>query len=194
MITALVSLLALMGPLPDRPAPHFEEPTARGQTVSLDDFAGKTVVLEWTNHGCPAVEKHYSSGHMQAMHRRAAAVDIVWIQVISSPEGTDGHVPGHHALSLNEDRSAEPAHTLLDADGSMAAAYGAETTPHMFVIDGAGVLRYNGAIDTIPSSNPDDIRRAGDYMRDALVQLRDGGEVVTKMTKPYGCAVPETDS
>lgn len=194
MITTLVSLLALAAPIPGQPAPDFSEPSARNGEVSLSQFEGKTVVLEWTNDGCPFVKKHYGAKNMQALQKRAAAEDIVWIQVISSAEGKQGYADAARALELNAERGAVPAYVLLDEDGSMGKAYAAKTTPHMFIIDGSGTVRYNGAIDTIPTANPDDIKRADNYVTTALSQLAAGGEVVTKVSKPYGCSVKYADS
>jgi len=196
MITTLVSLLALAAPIPGQPAPAFTETAAKGAEVSLDQFKGKTVVLEWTNDGCPFVKKHYdaSKTNMQRLQKRAAAEDVVWIQVISSAPGKQGHAAPARALELNETRGAVPAYTLLDEDGSMGRAYAAKTTPHMFVIDGDGVVRYNGAIDTIPTAKVDDIDDAQNYVTAALSQMKNGGEVVTSVSKPYGCSVKYADS
>ena len=195
MITTLISLftMAAAAPIPGQAAPQFNEVAAQGGEVSLDQFAGKTVVLEWTNDGCPFVKKHYS-GSMQRLQKRAAAEDVVWIQVISSAEGKQGYADAERAIALNKERGAQPMFTLLDADGSMGEAYAAKTTPHMFIIDGEGMLRYNGAIDTIPTANVDDLKNAENYVSAALSQLKGGGEVVTKVSKPYGCSVKYADS
>ncbi|MEE4210910.1 MAG: redoxin domain-containing protein [Parvularcula sp.] len=189
ILTSILSLMMAAAPIPGEPAPSFEEPAASGETVSLDQFAGKTVVLEWTNDGCPFVQKHYGANNMQALQKRAAAEDVVWIQVISSAPGKQGYAEADRANTLNRERGAQPAYVLLDADGSMGQAYAAKTTPHMFIIDGEGTLRYNGAIDSIPTANPDDISKAQNYVSAALKSLRDGGDVVTKVSKPYGCSV-----
>lgn len=183
MIAALLAILALAAPMPDRPAPDFEEPTATGASVSLSDVAGRIVILEWIDDGCPAGMKHYTAGSMQAMQKRASALGDVWLQVVSDPTETS-------PLALVERHGATPTAVLVDSDGSMAKAYGASVAPHIVIIDGAGVLRYTGAVDTIASDDPADVRLAGDYVRAALVQLRKGGEVVTKMTRPYGCPIP----
>lgn len=196
MITTLVSLLALAAPIPGETAPQFNEVAAQGGEVSLDQFAGKTVVLEWTNDGCPFVKKHYHEDkmNMQRLQKRAAAEDIVWIQVISSAPGKQGYADAERAVSLNNNRDAAPAYTLLDEDGSMGRAYAAKTTPHMFIIDPDGIVRYNGAIDTIPSSKLADIDDAQNYVSVALSQMKAGGEVVTSVSKPYGCSVKYADS
>ncbi|GGY53682.1 redoxin family protein [Parvularcula lutaonensis] len=194
MLNAFVSLLALVGAIPGQPAPAFSEMSAEGTEISLGQFDGKTVVLEWTNDGCPFVQKHYNSNNIQLLQKRAAAEGIVWIQVISSAEGKQGYADAARAKQLNEARGAQPAHVLLDADGSMGRAYGAKTTPHMFIIDGEGIVRYNGAIDTIPTADPEDIQHAQNYVSTALQQMKNGGEVVTKVSKPYGCSVKYADS
>ena len=196
MFTTFVSLLALAAPIPGQPAPAFTEVAAQGGEVSLDQFEGKTVVLEWTNDGCPFVKKHYHADkmNMQRMQKRAAAEDIVWIQVISSAPGKQGYAAPERALALNVSRGAFPAYTLLDEDGSMGRAYAAKTTPHMFIIDGEGTGRDNGAIDTIPSSKLADIDDAQNYVSTALSEMKDGGEVVTSVSKPYGCSVKYGDS
>lgn len=194
MIASLIGLLALAAPFPGQPAPTFLEPTAAGTEVNLEIYAGKTVVLEWTNHGCPFVQKHYGAQNMQKLQKRAAAEGIVWLQVISSAPGKQGHVSAEEAQALNEERGAVVSHVLLDADGSMGRAYAAKTTPHMFIIDPEGIVRYNGAIDTIPTADPDDIPNAQNYVATALSQLKAGQDVVTGVSRPYGCSVKYADS
>lgn len=194
LIAAGLLAAASAAPIPGEPAPSFSEPSAQGTTISLDQFAGKTVVLEWTNDGCPFVQKHYGAKNMQRLQKRAAAEGVVWLQVISSAPGKQGHVSASEALRLNQSRGAEPAHVLLDSDGSMGRAYSAKTTPHMFVIDGEGTVRYNGAIDTIASANPADIPVAQNYVTAALSSLRSGDRVVTSVTRPYGCSVKYSGS
>lgn len=194
MITATILSATLMlsvasAPIPGETAPDFAELSASGTEVSLADFAGKTVVLEWTNHDCPFVRKHYNSENMQGLQRRAAGEDVVWISVISSAPGKQGHVSAEQALELTETRGAEPAYVLLDEDGSMGRAYGAKTTPHMYIIDDEGLLRYAGAIDTIPSADPADLPNAQNYVTAALSSMADGEEVVTTLSAPYGCSV-----
>ncbi|MEO1657883.1 MAG: redoxin family protein [Pseudomonadota bacterium] len=188
-LSALMMMSAASAPIPGEAAPDFTEPSASGAEVSLADFAGKTVVLEWTNHDCPFVRKHYNSDNMQSLQRRAAAEDVVWLTVISSAPGKQGHVSAVKANELTSSRGAEPAYVLLDEDGSMGRAYGAKTTPHMYIIDDAGLLRYAGAIDTIPSADPADLPNAQNYVSAALGAMADGEEVVTTLSAPYGCSV-----
>ncbi len=173
----------------DAPAPAFTATTADGKTVNLADFKGKTVVLEWTNHDCPFVKKHYGSGNMQSQQKDAAAQGVVWLQVISSAPGQQGHVDGATAKKLNTDRGAAPAATLLDPKGELGKLYGAQTTPHMYVIKGDGTLAYKGGIDSIASAKADDIAKAEPYVKLALADVAAGRKVEKASTRPYGCSV-----
>jgi peroxiredoxin len=186
---ALAVGIAHAAPRVGEPAPDFTAVTASGKTVSLSDYVGETVVLEWTNDGCPFVQKHYDSGSMQALQRRAAADGTVWLSVISSAPGKQGHLSADAATALNTERKAAPAEVLLDEDGTVGTLYAAKTTPHMFVIDEEGTLRYAGAIDTIPSTDVADVTRAENYVTAALEAIGTDGAVVTPQTAPYGCSV-----
>jgi peroxiredoxin len=170
-------------------APAFSEQNTKGETVSLSQFAGKTVVLEWTNDGCPFVKKHYNSGNMQKTQSAAASEGVVWISVVSSKPGAQGHVTAAEADKLTAGRSAKPAHVLLDPDGSMGRAYGAKTTPHMYIITPDGKVAYNGAIDSIKSANVDDVPKATNYVTAALAALKAGKTPDPALTVPYGCDV-----
>jgi hypothetical protein len=171
------------------PAPPITLVDSTGKTHSLADYAGKTVVLEWTNHGCPFVKKHYGAGNMQAQQRAATAGDIVWLTVNSSAPGQQGHVDGAGAEKVRGDAKSAQTAYLLDPEGTAGRAYGAMTTPHMYVIDPAGTLRYAGAIDSIPSAEKDDIAKATQYVPQALAELAAGQPVSVAVTRPYGCAV-----
>ncbi len=171
------------------PAPDFEGVDTQGKTQRLADYAGKTVVLEWTNHDCPYVRKHYGAGNMQEQQRAAADQGVVWLSVISSSAGKQGHVNAGQADELTHSRNAAPHAVILDPKGDIGRAYGAKTTPHMYVIDGAGTLVYMGGIDNIASANPGDIPRATQYVRIALQELADGKSIGTPVTRPYGCSV-----
>ncbi len=170
-------------------APAFSVPDASGATRTLAEFRGRTVVLEWTNNGCPYVRKHYDSGNMQALQQEAAASGVVWLQVISSAQGEQGYLDGPGALARVRTDNAHPAATLLDPTGVMGHAYGARNTPHMFVINGDGVLVYQGAIDNRPSARPSTLEGAHNYVRAALADLAAGRPVQTPETTPYGCSV-----
>lgn len=173
----------------DAAAPAFTATTADGKTVNLADFKGKTVVLEWTNHDCPYVRKHYGSGNMQSQQKAATAQGVVWLQVISSAPGQQGFVDGATAKKLNADRGAAPTATLLDPTGDLGRLYGAQTTPHLYVIKGDGTLAYKGGIDSIASADPADIAKAEPYVTQALAAVAAGRKVEKASTRPYGCSV-----
>lgn len=180
-----------LGPAPEigAAAPQFEGLATTGATVSLADFQGKRVILEWTNHECPFVKKHYETGNMQKTQGEAEAQGAVWITIISSAPGTQGAVDAAEADALTADRDAAPDYIVLDAAGEIGRLYAAKTTPHMFIIDEAGVLRYDGAIDDKPSANHQTVEGSKNYVLAALAELSAGQEVAKPRTKPYGCSV-----
>ena len=170
-------------------APAFAAPDIGGKTIRLGDFAGKTVVLEWTNNGCPFVAKHYNSGNMQALQQRHTAAGGVWLVVASSAPGQQGHVtPDEARADLNRLTSA-PSDFLLDPDGVVGRLYDARATPHMVVIDRTGTLAYMGAIDDTPSADPRDVKTAKNYVTAALDELAAGKPVTVAATRAYGCSV-----
>lgn len=177
-----------------QPAPGFSLLAADGKMVALDSLRGKIVVLEWTNHDCPFVRKHYQAGNMQAQQKEAAAAGAVWLQVISSAPGKQGYVDAATAIALNTQRQAVPAATLLDPTGTVGQQYGAKTTPHMYVINAQGTLVYQGGIDSIASARTDDIAKAEQHVRVALAELGKGKPVTRATSKPYGCSVKYADS
>ncbi|MCB1587453.1 MAG: redoxin domain-containing protein [Xanthomonadales bacterium] len=171
------------------PAPNFTLTDANGQSHQLSDFPGKTVVLEWTNADCPFVKKHYGATNMQSQQGKWTGEEVVWLTVNSSAAGKQGHVDGAGANAVIAATGGKQSAYLLDAPGDVGRAYGAKTTPHMYVIDGQGVLRYNGAIDSIASADKGDIVNATQYVDVALTQLAAGEAVATSVTQPYGCSV-----
>ncbi|KPF70666.1 alkyl hydroperoxide reductase [Bosea sp. AAP35] len=171
------------------PAPAFEALDADGKPRKLSEFAGKTVILEWTNHDCPYVRKHYTSATMQTLQKDMAKEGVVWLSVISSPVGEQGHVEGAKANELTKSRDAAPAAVLLDPNSRMARAYGATTTPHMYIVDPKGTLAYMGAIDDKPSASAASLTGAKSYVRQAVAELKAGKPVSEASTKAYGCAV-----
>ncbi|MBK8197505.1 MAG: redoxin domain-containing protein [Acidobacteria bacterium] len=188
---ALIASTAEAAPATGLAAPDFSGVTSAGETISLSDFAGKTVVLEWTNDGCPFVQKHYTSppSNMQTLQKSAAADDVVWISVISSAPGKQGFADGARADALTAERGAAPAHVVLDPDGTIGKLYGAKTTPHMFVISADGALAYDGAIDSKATAKVSDIATATNYVTAALADIEAGRPVATPVSKPYGCSV-----
>jgi len=171
------------------PAPAFTLPDIDGEAHSLGEFAGKTVVLEWTNHECPFVVKHYDGKNMPRQQADAVGDGVVWLVVNSSAPGKQGHVSADQARQIQADWNAAQTAYLFDTDGTVGRAYGAKTTPHMYIIDADGVLRYNGAIDSIPSANIADIEKADQFVALALAELADGKQVSRPLTQPYGCSV-----
>lgn len=180
---------ALAAPQVGQTAPDFSVTDSNGKVQSLSALKGKIVVLEWTNHDCPYVRKHYGAQNMQKLQNEAKAAGVVWLSVISSAPGEQGHVDGAKANSLSQERKATPAAVLLDADGKMGRAYAAQTTPHMYIISADGKLLYMGGIDSIASTRAEDIQKAKPYFRDALQAALKGEPVPTAVTRPYGCSV-----
>ena len=171
-----------------QPAPAFSAVDTQGQARSLDQYKGKWVVLEWTNHECPFVKKHYG-GNMQSLQKAYTARGVAWLTIISSAPGKQGHVSPAQADQLTRERGASPSAVLLDPDGKVGRAYGAKTTPHMFVVDPSGKLVYAGAIDDTPSTDPADIATARNYVSAALDAALAGKPVPTAASTPYGCSV-----
>jgi peroxiredoxin len=171
-----------------QPAPAFSAEDADGVTRSLSQYRGKTVVLEWTNHDCPYVKKHYS-GNMQALQKEATRDGVVWLSIVSSAPGEQGHVSGAQAKQLTSARGAAPTAVLLDPDGKVGRLYGAKTTPHMFVINPQGRLVYAGGIDDVPTNKVEDLQRAKPLVRLALADVKAGRPVAVSASRPYGCAV-----
>lgn len=170
-------------------APVFTAAATTGTGVSLADQRGKIVVLEWTNHDCPYVRKHYESGNMQALQREITAQGVVWLTLISSSPGTQGYVTPKQADDLTSTRKASPTAVLLDPTGVVGRAYGATNTPHMYVVDKTGLLVYAGAIDDRPTTRRSDIAGAHNYVRAALEDMAAGRPVQAPVTRAYGCTV-----
>ncbi|HET7876516.1 MAG TPA: redoxin domain-containing protein [Methylomirabilota bacterium] len=170
-------------------APDFTSTTTSGSAVSLADQRSKIVVLEWTNHECPYVRKHYESGNMQALQREARGKDVVWLSLISSAPRTQGYVTAAEADELTRSRQAVPTAVLLDPKGTVGRMYDARVTPHMYVIDRQGLLVYAGAIDDRPTTRKSDIQGAQNYVRAALESVMAGQPVKTPVTRAYGCTV-----
>ena len=175
----------------DLSAPNFELVDSHGKNISLSNFEDNTIVLEWTNHDCPYVAKHYATGNMQNTQKQAKEEGVVWLTIISSAPGTQGYVLPDKANELTSTRNAEPNHVLFDPEGGVGKMYGAKTTPHMYVIDKKGVLRYQGAIDDAGGQSfwTKNLLEADNYVKNALSDLQNKQEVSTKVSKPYGCSV-----
>ncbi len=192
---AICSLLALAGATAasgaapvGQAAPGFTVTDLDGKAVNLADYKGKTVVLEWHNFGCPFVQKHYRSGNMQGLQKKYAG-DVVWLAVNSTNKGAWDYTEPAKLSAQLKDFGAAPARYLVDEPGTMGMAYGARTTPHMYIIDPAGKVVYNGAIDDKRSANPEDVKTAKNYVVAALEELKTGKPVTVAATTPYGCTV-----
>ena len=174
---------------PGEAAPDFTLTDSKGTSHKLSDFRGKFVVLEWLNHDCPFVRKHYGSGNMQKLQREYTAQGVIWLSIISSAPGKQGHRTGPQADADTKDKNAAPTAVLLDPSGTVGQKYGAKTTPEMFVIDKEGKIIYAGAIDSVRSTESADIAKADNYVRQALDAALTGKPVPTAQTKSYGCSI-----
>ena len=174
---------------PGQEAPEFTLTDSKGTSHKLSDFRGKLVVLEWLNHECPFVKKHYSGGDMQKLQQEYTAKGVVWLSIISSAPGKQGHRTGPQAEADTADKKASPTAVLLDPSGEVGKKYDAKTTPEMFVLDKEGKVLYAGAIDSIKSTDSADIAKAENHVRAALDAALAGKPVPTPQTKPYGCSV-----
>ncbi len=170
-------------------APPFTATDTEGKTRSLGEFKGKLVVLEWWNPECPFVGKHYGSGNMQKLQREWTAKGVVWLTVDSSAPGQQGYMTAAEAKASMKEKGGSPTAVLLDPAGTTGTAYGAKTTPHMFVVDEQGTLAYAGGIDDKPSTDREDVATARNHVAAALAQLTAGKPVTTKASPPYGCGV-----
>jgi peroxiredoxin len=176
-----------------QPAPLFSVADTSGKAVSLADFKGKTVVLEWVNPGCPYVRKHYDSANMQATQKGATGSGVVWLAVNSTALGHYDYKKPADMAAWMQQQKASATHTLMDSDGKIGKAYGARTTPHMYVIDAKGTLAYAGGIDDKPSANPADVKTAKNHVNAALADMAAGKAVALAVTRPYGCSVKYSD-
>ncbi len=189
VMVAVLVLPASATPVVGQASPDFTAVDSNGVTRSLSDYLGQRVILEWTNHDCPYVRKHYGSGNMQSLQQDATDAGYVWLSVISSAPGQQGYVSGEEANALTASRGAYPSAVLLDPAGDVGRLYDARTTPHMYVIDEAGILRYMGAIDDQPTTRRSSVAIANNYVRAAMANLEAGEDVAMTETTAYGCNV-----
>ena len=175
--------------LPGQPAPGFRATDVNGKTVSLADFRGKTVVLEWNNPNCPFVQKHYASGNMQSLQQKYIESGVVWLAVNSTTDSHSDYMSPARLAAWFAEQKAAPTAILMDTRGEVGRAYGAKVTPHMYVIDPKGTLIYAGAIDDKRSANPADVKTATNYVAAALADARAGKPVASASTSAYGCTI-----
>jgi peroxiredoxin len=161
-------------------APDFTLIDQNGRTVSLSDYTGKVVVLEWINPDCPFVKRHYKSETMKKLAEKYKTSNVVWLAINST------HYMGKEDNKKWSDQFKLPYPILVDKDGRVGNAYGARTTPHMYVIDTSGRIVYQGAIDDDPRGSSD---KPDNYVDDSLREVLGGKTVTVDSTKPYGCSV-----
>lgn len=171
------------------PAPEFKLDGVSGKSHSLSSFKGKIVVLEWLNHGCPFVKKHYGSQNMQSLQRKYTKEGVVWLSIISSAEGKQGYVTAGEGLKEKTEQQSVATDVLLDPKGTVGQLYGAKTTPHMYVIAKDGTLAYQGAIDDKADTDQESVKGARNYVAEAVDALMAGKKVAVSSTKAYGCGV-----
>ena len=172
-----------------QPAPNFSAVDIHGKEFTLSEQAGKIVVLEWTNHECPFVKKHYEPNNMQSLQKTATENGVVWVTIVSSAVGKQGHMSAEDAVKLEQEVGAYATTRILDESGTIGQLYAAKTTPHMYVINTDGTLAYAGAIDDNPSPDSKTIEGSKNYVTAALDDLAAGRSVETPLTSPYGCSV-----
>ena len=186
---ALAAGTALAAPEVGQPAPAFTLTDSNGQSHNLSDFKGKFVVLEWLNHGCPFVKKHYDSGNMQNLQKEYTGKEVVWLSIASSAPGKQGHMSPAETNQAKEEKGSAATAVLLDEDGTVGQLYGAKVTPELYVINPEGDLIYAGAIDNKRSVDAADVEGATNYVKQALDEALAGQPVSTSKTEAYGCAV-----
>ena len=165
-----------------KPAPDFALKDVDGTEHKLSDFKGKVVVLEWTNHACPVVNRCHSSKIMSKTLAKFKGKPVVWLAINS----THTAETNREAIREWSQKNDVAYPVLLDASGEVGHLYGARTTPHMFVIDQKGVLAFTGAIDNDEYGKKDQKRN---YVEMAVTALLSGSTVTVDRTRPYGCSV-----
>lgn len=185
----MIAIPAIAAPQIGAPAPDFTAVDTHGKEVKLSDLEGKNVILEWTNHKCPFVIKHYDSGNMQQVQKAVADEDTVWISVVSSAPGKQGHVSAAQANEIVTEAGATPTYKILDESGEIGKMFDAKTTPHLFIVGKDGNLAYNGAIDSNSSPRQSAIEGATNYITTAMANIDAGKAPDPAQTQPYGCSV-----
>lgn len=176
-------------PAVGQPAPDFTLPDTAGKPVSLSAFRGKHVVLEWVNPGCPYVRKHYGSANMQGTQKEVTAAGVVWLAINSTEQASVDYLAPAQMAAWMQQQGAAATHTVMDVEGTVGKAYGARTTPHMYIVDPRGMLVYAGGIDSIASSRVDDIKTAVNYVKKGVREALAGQPISAPTTRPYGCSI-----
>lgn len=189
VITSLLTNAAYSQISTHSEAPSFEGKGISGNVISSTDLNGSYIILEWFNWNCPFIVKHYKNGDMQRLQELAKSNNIVWLQVNSTNPSHQDYMSSADLVKLNKELKSHAVDMLLDSDGVIGQAFGARTTPHMFIIDPDGVLIYQGAIDSIRSTNPDDISKADPYILNAINNIISNESITVGTTRPYGCSI-----
>ncbi len=174
---------------PGDQAPDFETVDTNDNKIKLSEYKGKIVVLEWTNHQCPFVKKHYGTNNIQSMQEKYTQKGVIWLSIISSAPGKEGHINKEEAKKVRESNGVKSTATILDESGEIGHKFDARTTPHMFIIDKEGKIAYMGAVDDKPTTNADDVKIAKNHVTAALDAMLEGKKVELPQTNPYGCSV-----
>ncbi len=169
-------------------APSFDTRDSNGKSVRLEDYRGKYVVLEWSNFGCPYVQAHYNSGHMQALQKKYTEKGVVWLTIFSSAEGQQGYYQPAELTKLGAEKKMS-SKLIPDADGTLGQLYGAKNTPTMFVINPSGHIIYMGGIDNHPTTDAGEVAGSTNYVATALDEALAGKSVTTPKARPYGCGI-----
>jgi len=188
-VLATIIGMALAAPQTGQPAPEFTLTDSNGKSHKLSDFKGKFVVLEWLNHGCPFVIKHYGSGNMQKLQKEFTGKDVVWLSIASSAPGKQGHMSPEETNKVKEEKGSAATAVLLDEDGTVGRLYDAKVTPALYVISPEGTLIYMGAIDDKKSVDQADIAGAKNYVKQALDEAMASKAVSESTTAAYGCGI-----
>jgi peroxiredoxin len=188
-VLALSAGAALAGVEVGQSAPNFSLPDTNGKNHQLSQYKGKWVVLEWYQPDCPFVRKHYGSGNMQGLQKEFTSKGVVWLSIDSSAPGQEGNYPADKLNEIASSQGAARTALLLDPDGKVGHAYGAKTTPDMYIINPEGKLVYEGAIDSKPTTVVADLKTATNYVKVALDDSMTGKSVTQTVTRPYGCSV-----
>jgi hypothetical protein len=188
-LAAIPTSTAVLPAAVGQPAPDFTLRDHDGKTHSLSGLKGKFVVLEWVNYNCPFVRAQYNSGSMPALQRTYASKGVVWLSICSSASGKEGYFEAGEIRTRLEQMKAAPSAYLVDAQGEVGRLYAAKSTPTMFVVDPRGILIYAGGIDDTPTTDPAEVVRSRNYVREALDLALAGRPLEVTYSRSYGCSV-----
>jgi peroxiredoxin len=191
LVMAVVSSTSFGVAVVGKDAPAFTLKDGSGTEFSLAKAKGSYVVLEWYNKDCPFVRKHYDSNNMQNLQKKYTEKGVKWFSINSSAKGKEGYLTAEEAAKQMKDVEHGSSTLLIDEDGKVGKAYGAKTTPHMFVIDPKGKVIYAGAIDNRPTADKADVEKATNYVAVALdsEMSTPPKKIDVSSTKAYGCSV-----